>query len=110
MAVGAVGAVGSSAYNPYIYNTRQISSASLDKVGRISDDATEGGVDFSSVNKVDEQANINPLKKGETANFADILMSQMNMSQIHQSQLLGNAQEQVQEENPAAEAMQAVEA
>ena len=37
-------------------------------------------------------------------------MSQMNMSQIHQSQLLGNAQEQVQEENPAAEAMQAVEA
>lgn len=106
MAVGAVGAVGSMAYDPYIYNTRQVSSASLNKIGRISDDATDGGVDFSATKKVDEQANINPLKKGETANFADVLMSQMNMSQIRQSQLLGGEQNQ----NPAAEAMQAVEA
>lgn len=94
MAVGAVGAVGSLAYDPYIYNTRQVSSASLNKIGRISDDATEGGVDFSAVQKAEEQVNINPLRKGETANFADVLMSQMNLSQIHQSQLLGDSQVQ----------------
>ena len=94
MAVGAIGAVGSLAYDPYIYNTRQISSASLNKSGRISDDATDGGVDFSAVEKVEEQVNINPLRRGETANFGDILMSQMNLSRIHQSQLLGDAQVQ----------------
>ncbi|MBO4900086.1 MAG: hypothetical protein J5509_07325 [Lachnospiraceae bacterium] len=94
MGVGAVGAIGSVAYDPYIYNTRQISSASLDAVDRISDDATKGGVDFSGVNKAEEQVNVNPLKKGETANFADVLLSQMTMSQLHQSQLLGGTAEE----------------
>ncbi|MCR4595716.1 MAG: hypothetical protein K5673_02925 [Lachnospiraceae bacterium] len=110
MAVGAVGAVGSLAYDPYIYNTRQVSSASLNRIGRISDDATDGGVDFSAVEKVEEQVNINPLKRGETANFADVLMSQMNLSQIHQSQLLGSEPAQAQIEDLADEVMQAVEA
>ena len=95
MAVGAVGAIGSYAYDPYIYNTRQVSSASLNAVDRIPDDATKGGVDFSSVNKVEEQVNINPLKKGESANFADILLSQMSMSQMRQAQLLGSFGEEV---------------
>ncbi|MBR6391599.1 MAG: hypothetical protein IKS16_09705 [Lachnospiraceae bacterium] len=110
MAVGAVGAVGSLAYDPYIYNTRQVSSASLNRIGRISDDATDGGVDFSAVEKVEEQVNINPLKRGETANFADVLMSQMNLSQIHQSQLLGSEPAQAQIEDLADEVMQVVEA
>ncbi len=95
MAVGAVGAIGSMAYDPYIYNTRQVSSASLNAIDRISDDATKGGVDFSSVNKAEEQVNINPLKKGESANFADILLSQMSMSQMRQAQLLGSFGEEV---------------
>ncbi len=110
MAVGAVGAVGSLAYDPYIYNTRQVSSASLNRIGRISDDATDGGVDFSAVEKVEEQVNLNPLKRGETANFADVLMSQMNLSQIRQSQLLGSEPVQAQIEDFADEVMQAVEA
>ncbi|MCR5595965.1 MAG: hypothetical protein K6G12_08950 [Lachnospiraceae bacterium] len=93
MGVGAIGAIGSVTYDPYIYNTRQVSAASLNSISRISDDATEGGVDFSSVNKISEQANINPLKKGETADFAGVLMSQMSMSRIHQSQLLGSPEE-----------------
>ncbi len=93
MGVGAIGAVGSAAYDPYIYNARQVSSASLNAVDRISDDATDGGVDFSPINKPEEQININPLKKGETANFSDVLMSQMAMSRIHQSQLLGGVLE-----------------
>ena len=95
MAVGAIGAVGGYSYNPYIYNTRQVSSASLNAIGRISDDATDGGVDFSGVGRVDEKININPLKKGETANFADILMSQMSLSNIHQSQLFGDQTEDI---------------
>ena len=94
MGVGAVGAIGSVDYVPYIYNTRQVSSASLNAVDRISDDATKGGVDFSGVQAAEEQVNINPLKKGETANFADVLLSQMTQSWIHQSQLLGGTAEE----------------
>lgn len=93
MGVGAIGAVGSVPYNPYIYNSKQVTSASLNKIDRISDDPTDGGVDFNAVNKVDEKANLNPLKKGESANFADILMSQMSMSQMNQARLLGGATE-----------------
>ncbi len=103
MAVGAIGAVGVTAYDPYIYNTRRVSASSLGSVDRIPDDATRGGVNFISSQA--EQTNINPLKKGETADFAGVLMSQMAMSQMRQAQLFG-AGESVFDD----EAAQAVEA
>ena len=103
MAVGAIGAVGSTVYDPYIYNTRQVNASSLNSVDRIPDDATKGGVNF--ISSQEEQANINPLKKGETADFAGVLMSQMAMSQIRQTQLLGAGVDVF-----GAEATQAVEA
>ena len=89
MGVGAIGGIGVVSYNPYIYNTNSVSLASLNRVKGISDDATDGGIDMTnavSANSVQE--NINPLRKGETPNFSDILLNQMNMSAIRREDLL----------------------
>ena len=86
MGIGAIGSAVATTYNPYIYNTNSVSSASLNKINAIPDDATKGGADFTGVIK--ENENINPLKPGQTSNFADILMSQMSMSAVRQADLL----------------------
>ena len=72
MGVGAVGAIGSVAYDPYIYNTRQVSSASLNAVDRISDDATKGGVDFSGVQAAEEQGVTVVFKGNELYYYFDL--------------------------------------
>ena len=87
MAVGAIGSVTTTSYNPYVYNTNRVSAASLNKIKSIPDDATKGGLDFTSLSN-DKVDNINPLRPGESKNFADILMSQMSSGAYRQSQLL----------------------
>lgn len=101
MAIGAIGGYSAISYDPYIYNSRQVNSASLNAIKPISDDATEGGVDFSHVTS--SQENINPLRPGQTADFAGILMSQMATSSLRQYQLLGsqmNAQSEAEAQAP----------
>lgn len=88
MGVGAIGNIGIISYNPYIYNSNSISSASLNRVNRISDDATDGGVDATSIMANSTVENINPLKKGETPNFSDILLNQMSMTALKREDLL----------------------
>lgn len=87
MGIGAIGAIGTINYNPYIYNTNQVDSSSLNAIKAIPDDATLGGADYSRAVE-DKPENINPLSKGESVDFAGILMSQMSMSAVRQSQLL----------------------
>lgn len=72
MGIGAIG------YQPYIYNTNQISPASMNRVKPVEDDVTKPSTDYSAL--TDMSKNINPLQKGESADFADILESQMAMS------------------------------
>ena len=93
MAVGAIGGISTTLYNPYVYNTRTVSSASLNPINRISDDPTDGGVDFSDV--TEPAQNINPLQKGESQNFADILMSQMYTGAVKQMNAFGGSQDAV---------------
>lgn len=83
-----VGAIGGYSFQPYIYNTNSLSADSLNKIKGIGQDAdvTEAKTDYSSL--TDNSQNINPLKKGETANFADIFEMQMRMSQENASRLL----------------------
>ncbi len=88
MAISAIGGYAGISYDPYIYNSRQVNSASLNAIKPISDDATDGGVDFSNVNSAQE--NVNPLRPGETSDFAGILMSQMATSSLRQYQLFGD--------------------
>ena len=91
MAIGAISGYSAVNYDPYIYNSRQVSAASMNAIKPISDDATEGGVDFSAVSDKGSQENINPLRPGQTQDFAGVLMSQMAQSSIRQYQLMGEA-------------------
>ncbi len=88
MGVGAVGGVTTTFYNPYVYNTNTVSRASLDKVSAIPDDATKGGAEYIGALKEEQAVNVNPLKPGESKNFADILMSQMSQASLRQAELL----------------------
>lgn len=69
-----VGAIGSMGVSGYIYNPNRVTSKSLDKISRISDDVLDGKLDVQ--NEV-SQENENPLKMGETQNFAAVLEEQM---------------------------------
>lgn len=83
MGIGAIGAV---SYRPYVYNTNKVTSASLERVKPVDDDVTEASTDYSAL--TDEDMNVNPLKKGETSNFSDILESQMAMSRQNAARVL----------------------
>lgn len=99
MAVGAIGAIGTMNYNPYIYNTNAVSANSLNPIKRIPDDATVGGADYSHLVK-EEEENINPLKKGQTSNFADVIMSQMSMSAVRREDLISSTVQNASEDVP----------
>lgn len=81
-----IGAIGGAYYSPYIYNTNSLSSASMDRVKPIGDDVTQAATDYSAL--TDESLNVNPLKKGESANFVDILESQMAMSRMNAARVM----------------------
>lgn len=81
-----VGAIGGYSYQPYIYNANSVSSRSMDKIQGIGSDLTSAKTDFSSL--VNEEENINPLKKGETPNFAEIFDMQMQMSRMNASRIM----------------------
>ncbi len=80
MRIGAVGA------GPYVYNTNAVSSASLSKIKGIGSDTTASRSDFSELTAAVE--NENPLKLGETKNFADIMQMQMQMGRMNASRVM----------------------
>ena len=80
MGIGAIG------FQPYIYNTNSVSSLSMNRVKPIEDDVTQASTDYSAL--TNEELNVNPLKKGESANFVDILESQMAMSRQNAARLM----------------------
>lgn len=81
-----VGAVGSLGFSGYIYNPNQVTSKSLDKVHRISDDVLDGKLD---VKNEASQENENPLKVGETRDFAAVLEQQMYSGMNRAAMLFG---------------------
>lgn len=83
--------IGALSFRPYIYNTNYVSAESLDKISGIGDDLTTSGTDYSSL--VDDSLNENPLQRGETANFADVLQMQFQMGQMNASRLIKPAEE-----------------
>ncbi|MCQ2082213.1 MAG: hypothetical protein MJZ11_11185 [Lachnospiraceae bacterium] len=80
MGIGAIG------FQPYIYNTNTINRASMNRVKPVEDDVTKASTDYSAL--TDNSQNVNPLKRGESANFVDILESQMAMSRQNAARLL----------------------
>lgn len=83
MGIGAIGSVGISGY---IYNPNRVTSKSLDKIQRISDDVLDGKLD---VQNDTSQENENPLKIGETQDFAAVLEEQMYTGMNKAAMLFG---------------------
>ena len=108
MKIGAVGV------QPYVYNTNSISSASMNKIKGIGSDLTSSKTDFSNLasEKVDNE---NPLKMGETKNFADVLNMQMEMGRMNsfkvmdvspfENQAVRNVSENDQTSNPSIQSV-----
>lgn len=84
MGVGAIGSVGMSGY---IYNPNRVTSKSLDKIQRISDDVLDGKLD---VQNEMAQENENPLKMGATKDFEAVLEAQMYSGMNKAAMLFGN--------------------
>lgn len=73
-------------FQPYIYNTNAVSSASMNKISSIGSDVSSQKTDFSPLSE--SSSNENPLKMGESKNFMDILSSQMSMSQMNATRVM----------------------
>lgn len=86
-----IGAVGFQTYQPYIYNTNTVSGNSLSRVKPISDDLLSSGTDFSGMTD-EEQQNLNPLRRGETVNFADVIAMQMQMGRMNADKIMKPAE------------------
>ena len=83
--------IGAVSFQPYIYNTNYLSRASLNKVNAISDDLVSAKTDYSGL--VEDESNQNPLRKGETRDFAGILRQQFQLARTHADRLIKPAQE-----------------
>lgn len=83
--------IGAISFQPYIYNTNYISGTSLNKVNAISDDLVSTKTDYSGL--VEEQSNQNPLRRGETLDFAGILQQQLQMARSSAARVMKPAQE-----------------
>lgn len=86
-----IGAVGFRTYQPYIYNTNTVSRNSLSKVKPIGDDLLNAGTDFSGMAD-EEQQNLNPLRRGQTVNFADVIAMQMQMGRMNADKIMKPAE------------------
>ena len=89
MSIGAINAYGSFnalSLRPYVYNTNSVSAASMSKLSRISDDVLDKKIDYSEL--TDESLNENPLKKGQTLNFQDMLDMQMRRGQNNAARIM----------------------
>lgn len=99
--------VGAISFQPYIYNTNSLRQTSMNKVSPIPDDLLSSKTDFSEL--ANDDLNENPLGKGQTSNFMDVLQMQFQMSLQNASRLIKpieNTEEllhnKVTEQNPAA--------
>ena len=91
-----IGALNAYNFQPYVYNTNTVSSASMNKLSKISDDVLDKKVDYNEL--TDESQNINPLKKGQTLNFQSMLEMQMQRSQNNAARIMRPAQDSQKEE------------
>ena len=95
-----IGALGAYSFQPYIYNTNAVSSASMNKLSKISDDVLDKKIDYSEL--ADESRNVNPLKKGQTLDFQSMLEMQMQRGQNNAARIMRpTAESQADEEETA---------
>lgn len=78
--------IGAIAVQPYIFNANSISGSSMNKISGITDDVLNKKIDYSGLTSLGE--NENPLKKGTSSNFMDILSSQMEMGKSNAAKIM----------------------
>lgn len=83
--------VGGINFAPYIYNTNALSGNSLSKVAPIGKDLLSSKTDFSSL--ANEDFNENPLRKGQTSNWVDVLDMQMQMGRMNAARIMKPVEE-----------------
>lgn len=81
MRIGGIGNV----YPNFVYNTNEVSSNSLNKLSKISDDVLDKKINYEAKNTEENQ---NPLRKGETKDFQNILAKQMQEGQNRAAAIL----------------------
>lgn len=88
--------IGAVSFQPYVYNTNAISSKSLNKISAISDDALDSKTDISALTSLGKENNevTNPLKRGETLDFAGILEQQLSMSRMNAARIMTDSKTQ----------------
>ncbi len=79
--------IGAISFQPYVYNVNAISPASMNKLSRISDNVLDKKTDFSGLAE-----NENPLKRGQTLNFQDMLEMQMQRGRSAAARMIKPAQ------------------
>lgn len=96
MRIGGIGNV----YPTYVYNPNTVSSKSMDKLSRISDNVLDKKVDYS---ETAAQENQNPLKKGQTIDFEGVLAKQMQEGQNRAAKIMQNGLKPVENQDKAEE-------
>ncbi len=96
MRIGGIGNV----YPTYVYNPNAVTSMSMNKLSRISDDVLDKKVDYS---QTAAQENQNPLKKGQTIDFEGVLAKQMQEGQNRAAKIMPNGLEPAKNQDKAAE-------
>lgn len=91
--------IGAISFQPYVYNVNAISPASMNRLSRISDDVLDKKTDYSGLTKAENE---NPLKKGQTLNFQDMLAMQMQRGQNNAARIMKPAQEEAGEKEQTA--------
>ena len=87
--------IGAVSFQPYVYNVNAIGPASMNRLSRISDNVLDKKTDFNELVE-----NENPLKKGQTLNFQDMLEMQMQRGRSSAARIMKPAEE-AQEETAA---------
>ncbi len=85
-------------FQPYVYHVNAISPASMNRLSKISDDVLDQKTDFSGLVE-----NENPLQKGQTLNFADMLQMQMQRGRSAAARVMKPAEEAQEQTNAAVQ-------
>lgn len=75
-------------YAAYVYNPNTVGASSLNKLSKIPNDVLAKKTDYSET--VAKEENQNPLKKGQTIDFENVLARQMQQGQNRAAKILPN--------------------
>ncbi|MBQ8527922.1 MAG: hypothetical protein IJ429_05545 [Lachnospiraceae bacterium] len=83
MGIGAI-----SGFQPYVYNTNSVSRSSLNPISSVNNDVSSSHIRPAQTSDYSRET-VNPLERGETADFAGVLAMQMQMGVNHADMFFG---------------------